>query len=148
MLNAIKRLFEGSESEAPDEEDARLAAGALLVEAALADGIYADIESDVIKTVLRDIFQLSEEACAALLERAETAAEHAVDHHRFTKVAKTLPLPEREKLVESLWRIVFADDEECPFEDAFVRKVAPLLGVDDRASRLARQRVAREAETR
>ena len=124
-----------------DLYEARVSATALLVEAALADGIYADIESDMITAMVTDTFGLDAKSTAKLIDDAEQRAEASVDHHRFTRVVKTLPLAEREKFIESLWRVVFADGEEDAFEEAFVRKIADLVAVDPRIARLARKRV-------
>lgn len=146
MLNALKRFLGLSDDDDAGGEtgidEARVCATALLVEAALADGIYADIEEERIRQLVSSTFGLSEDKARRLLDEAEGLAEQAVDHHRFTKVVKKLPLAQREQIVEGLWRVVFADGEESPFEEAFVRKVAALLAVDDRASRLARQRAS------
>lgn len=147
MFDALKRLIAGQSAKAADPtsaelDPARLAAAALLVDAALADGIYASIESDMIEEVLRNTFRLEEAEAKTLLDAAETEAETAVDHHKFTRVAKTLPIGEREALVEGLWRVVFADGEESPLEAAFMRRVGALLAVEDRVSRLVRRKVA------
>ncbi len=142
MKGWLERLT-GDEDDV-DIEDARLSAAALLVEAALADGIYADVEEELIRGIMRTVWSLDDAASAKLLDQAEQIAEQAVDQHRFTRVVKVLPETEREQLVEQLWRVVFADGEESPFEEAFVRRVADLLHVDPRASRLARKRVLDE----
>ena len=47
---------------------------------------------------------------------------------------------DREHIVEALWEIVLADGERDHHEDALMRMVAPMLGVNDRDSALARQR--------
>ena len=54
MLDALKRLLSPSKREAaPDRSmDPHVAAAALLVEAALADGVYANLESDRIALLL------------------------------------------------------------------------------------------------
>ncbi len=146
MWGAIKKLLGGADGgqrqpRSPLDE-ARVCATALLVEAALSDGIYADIESDQIRTIIRSSFGLSDSEAARMLEEAEARAEQAADQHGFTNVVKRLPLEEREQLVESLWRVVYADGEESPDEEAMVRKLADLLHVDPRASRLARRKAA------
>lgn len=143
MWDAIKKMLTGDEADgaaAADLDEARVCATALLVEAALADGIYADIEESLIRTIVCETFKVSDGDCHAIVDQAEARAEEAVDHHRFTKKVKALPLEEREGLVEALWRVVFADGEESPFEEAFVRKVSALVAVDDRVSREARKR--------
>lgn len=136
MFKALKALFSGS-GRAParadcDAGEARVCAMALLVEAALADGIYANIEQERIKAIIRDSFALDEAAAAALLEAAESRAEMAVDHYAFTRVIKQhMPKAERVALIGRLWDVSYADGEESPFEDAFIRRVAALLAVTD-----------------
>jgi len=143
MWAAIKKLFSGGDGGADastsDRDEARICATALLVEAALSDGIYANIEAEQIQTIIKDTFGVDNAEADRILDEAEARAEQAVDQHGFTTVVKRLPLSEREQLVASLWQVVFADGEESPFEEALVRKVADLLHVDPRKSRVARR---------
>ncbi len=135
MFEAIKKFFGGADpkqDEACEEADARECAVALLVEAALSDGIYADIEQDMILNIIRNTFSLDGDGAAALLEAAELRAEMAVDHYAFTHVIKShMPKADRVALVGHLWDVTFADGEESPFEDSFIRRVAALLAVTD-----------------
>jgi len=136
MFEAIRKLFSGGTSgntdNVCDQAEARECAVALLVEAALSDGIYADIEQDMIKTIIRDSFSLDKEAAAALLEAAELRAEMAVDQYAFTHVIKKyMPKAERVALIGQLWEVTYADGEESPFEDSLIRRVAALLAVTD-----------------
>lgn len=146
MWEKIRSMF-GSDDTAGnhDAPEPRLAATALLVEAALADGIYADVEEDMICAALADAFELDEQQCRDLIEEAEQLVERSVDHYIFTAQVKRLPARQRQRLVRALWRVVFADGEESPFEDAFVRRIVPLLAVSDRDSRFARQDARAEA---
>ena len=47
---------------------------------------------------------------------------------------------EREALVQQLWAVALADGGNSADEDAFIRRICPLLAVDDRVRILARQR--------
>jgi uncharacterized tellurite resistance protein B-like protein len=149
MWSAIRKLFggDGGGPSAPRTplDEARVCATTLLVEAALSDGVYAEIESEQIREIIQTTFGVDDAAAASILNEAEDNAETAADHHRFTNIVKRLPLVEREQLVESLWRVVYADGEETPEEEAMVRKLADLLHVDPRASRLARLKIAGSA---
>lgn len=148
-MDFIKNLFAKSDPTAHPETDPHVAATALLVEAALADGIYADCEHAMIVHTLEAAFGLPPEKAEHVLEQAEQLAETAVDHHRFTKVVKTcLSEQERIALVEQLWSVALADGEKSPFEDAFVRRIAPLLGIDDRERVFARSRAEAKARQR
>ena len=44
--------------------------------------------------------------------------------------------------------MALADGEKSPFEDAFLRRVAPLLGVEDRDRVFARSRAEAKARDR
>jgi len=142
MFDAIKKMMSGGEkAETHSELDPHVAATALLVEAALSDGIYADVEAEQIRSILMAAFNLDPDAAEAMQTKAEELAENAADHHQFTKVVKAcLPAPERIALVEHLWSVALADGEKSPFEDSFIRRVAPLLAVSDRERVLARSR--------
>jgi hypothetical protein len=79
---------------------------------------------------------------AKLRGEAERLEEEAPDTVRFTRAIKdAVPYDDRVKVIESLWDIVLADGERDHEEDAILRLVAPMLGVNDRDSNLARQRV-------
>ena len=70
----------------------------------------------------------------------------APDTVRFTRAIKdAVPYEERSQVIESLWEIALSDGERDHEEDALIRLVAPMLGVNDRDSALARQRVSGKA---
>ena len=149
MFDTLRSFFAPTEADLRPETDPHVAACTLLVEAALADGIYADCEQDQIRTILGSAFGLSEARVAFVLEQGEELAESAVDHHRFTKVVKAcLSRQERISLVEQLWLVALADGEKSPFEDAFIRRIGPLLAVEDRDRIFARTRAEAKLRTR
>ncbi len=143
MLNWLKSMLSTDEEESVDAgrtDDPQVAAAALLVETALSDGIYADIEEQRILNVLKATFDLEDEAAETLLRTAEDLAEQATGAHQFTKLVKKLEPERRIRFIEGLYFVSFADGEKCPYEDAFVRHVASLLHVEDRDRAEARKR--------
>ena len=141
MFDSIKRLFASETADSHPEMDPHVAATTLLVEAALADGIYADCEQAQILAILGAAFAMPEDKAARVLDQAEGLAESAVDHHRFTKVVKAcLDKQGRIALLEQLWLVALADGEKSPFEDAFIRRISPLLAIGDRERVFARSR--------
>ena len=141
MSGFFNKLF-GRAPKTPSEQlvDPEAAAAALLVETALVDGIYADIESDRITMVLLESFGFDADRADALLAQGEALAEEAVGAHEFTKHAKKLPEEQRLKIIEGLYYVALADGEQCPFEDAFIRQVAALLYIQDVPRAGARRR--------
>lgn len=139
MMDRIKRLLT-PKTPAEQSMPPYVAVTALLVEAALVDGVYINIESDMIAEILVEAFEFDADKADALLSEAETLAEEAVGSHQFTKHAKKLPMAEREKVVEAIYRVIFADGEHSDLENAYVRQVAGLLYVDDVQRAEARRR--------
>jgi uncharacterized tellurite resistance protein B-like protein len=138
-MNLLRNLFR-SKTPAERDMDPHLAAAALLVEAALVDGVYVNIESDMIAEILLEAFELEADRVDALISEGETLAEEAVDSFNFTRHVKKLPMESRVKMVEGLYRVALSDGERSDEEDAFIRHVASLLYVDDVSRAGARQR--------
>jgi uncharacterized tellurite resistance protein B-like protein len=133
MFTALRRLLKsGAAAPEPDRvSDPKVATAALLVEAALTDGVYANVEQAAILTVIRDAFEIDEDEAREVLREAEPQSEQAVDAWRFTTIVKTLPLETRLKVIGGLYQVAHADGEACKFEDAFIRHVASLLHIED-----------------
>ncbi|MEO0982604.1 MAG: TerB family tellurite resistance protein [Pseudomonadota bacterium] len=148
MLKRVLSLFGDREPPVREDVDPHVAAAALFAEASLLDGVYAEIESDRVKQILMEAFDLNEVRAEQVILEGEAAAEEAVDAHRFTKRVKLLPLAQREKVIEGLYYVALADGERCKFEDAFIRHVASLLHIADvrraHAKQSAEQRHARD----
>ncbi|TDE40138.1 TerB family tellurite resistance protein [Antarcticimicrobium sediminis] len=125
------------------DDDARLALTALLVRVARSDHDYAISERDRIDRVTSARYGLSPFEATGLRSRAETLESEAPDTVRFTRAIKdAVPYEDRRAVVEAAWSVVLADGERAQEEDALLRLVANLLGVNDRDSALARQRAA------
>ena len=126
------------------DDDARLALTALLVRLAKSDGYYAAKEIIRIEKIAMARFGLGHDEATALRETAERLEEEAPDTVRFTRAIKeAVPYEDRVGVIEALWQVALADGDRGADEDALIRLASNLLGVGDRESALARQRVAR-----
>lgn len=140
MSTFLSRLFKRREPAPIRDIDPYEAAAALLVEAALVDGVYANLESDMIAEILVTSFNMDAERADAVLKRGEELSESATDTYALTRHVKGLPNDERASVIEALFRVSLADGEACKFEDAFIRQVASLLHIDDVTRAHARKR--------
>ncbi|MEO0678089.1 MAG: TerB family tellurite resistance protein [Pseudomonadota bacterium] len=123
-----------------DDGDARLALTALLVRVAKADGSYDDEERARILAIAHKRYGLSPFEAQALVKDAETLEGEAPDTVRFTRAIKdAVPYEERMGVIEALWSVVMADGVRDDEENALLRLVANLLGVNDRDSNIARR---------
>ena len=126
-----------------DDSGARLALTALLVRIARTDGEYAREEAEQIVRIVSRRYGLDQAGADALRREAEVLEDEAPDTVRFTRAIKeAVPLDERTGVIEAMWQVVLADGQRDAEEDALVRLAANLLGISDRDSALARQRVA------
>ncbi|MBF9035525.1 TerB family tellurite resistance protein [Rhodobacterales bacterium HKCCE2091] len=142
MFADLLRRLAAPEPERLPDPDARLALAALLVRIARADGDYAQGEMDRIDRILARRHGISPFEAAKLRAEAEGLEAEAPDTVRFTRAIKSaVPYEDREAVIEALWDVVLADGTRDEQEDALLRQVAPLLGVNDRDSNLARKRV-------
>lgn len=138
----FKRLAAGAD-DGLAAEDERLALAALLVRIARSDGQYAPEEAAQIDRVLTARYGLSPFEATALRRESESVEAEAPDTVRFTRAIKdAVPHEQRIGVIESLWAVVLADGRREAEEDALVRLASNLLGINDRDSALARQRVS------
>lgn len=137
----LKRLTAPEPAQLPDA-DARLALTALLVRVARSDGQYAQSEQTQIDAAMSARYGLNASDMTALRTDAETLEAEAPDTHRFTRAIKAaVAYEDRVGVIEALWSVVLADGERAREEDALLRLVAGLLGVEDIDSNMARKRV-------
>ncbi|MFP7673573.1 TerB family tellurite resistance protein [Marivita sp. S0852] len=139
----LKRLTAPDPDPLPDA-DARLALTALLVRVARTDGDYDDSEKNRIDRIAASRYGLSPFEASKLRGEAEGLEAEAPDTVRFTSAIKdAVAYEDRIGVIEALWAVVLADGVREAEEDALLRLVSKLLGINDRDSALARQRVAR-----
>ena len=116
------------------------AMAALMVRIAKSDDDYSITEIARIDAVLGLLYQLSADQAAKLRQTAEALEAEAPDTVRFTRAIKEeVPYEERFDVVRALWQVVLADGARDAEEDALMRLLASLLGVNDRDSALARK---------
>lgn len=141
MFSILKKLLAPT-PEPLDATDARLALAALMVRIARTDGSYDASESAEIAEILAKRYALDASQAKKLRAEAEEVEAEAPDTVRFTRAIKAaVTYEERASVVECLWRVVLADGTRDDDENALMRLVVSLLGVNDRDSALARRAV-------
>ncbi|MEO0745344.1 MAG: TerB family tellurite resistance protein [Pseudomonadota bacterium] len=141
IKDLLNRLIQPEPEPLPDE-DARLALTALLVRVARSDNQYTADEKGRIDEITQARYALSASDASALRTEAEALEAEAPDTVRFTRAIKdAVPYEDRLGVIEALWKVVLADGKREQEEDALLRLVSNLLGITDRDSALARQRV-------
>jgi uncharacterized tellurite resistance protein B-like protein len=134
VITAIKRFLADlggrDETVAVGEDELQLAAAALLFHVVAVDGVVSEEEREMLSALLGRRFELDPVETKSLVKAAENADAEAVDLYGFTSVLKRkLELVDRERVIEMMWKLVYADGSVHEFEDNAVWRVAELLGV-------------------
>jgi uncharacterized tellurite resistance protein B-like protein len=128
-----------------DEDDYRLAAVALLIHLANAEGTADEPERARLTDIIGKNFGLDPQATARLIQSAEASDKESVDFYHFTHVlCRSLDQPGRLRIIEMMWEIAFADGVVHEVEENIVARIAELLGVSPHDRVRLRQRVAAE----
>lgn len=147
MLAALRRFLtdmSGPDQGAPmGEDEIQLSVAALLFHVIAVDGMANQTERATLQEILQRRFKLDTEEARELVSAAETADAEAVDLYGFTSVLKRkLDIGDRERIIELMWRLVYADGAVHEFEDNVVWRVAELLGVSSQ-TRIRLKKAAR-----
>jgi uncharacterized tellurite resistance protein B-like protein len=134
VLKRIKEFFDqhlAAEPLAADQQHAlRLATGALLLEMTHMDDQSRPQECAAARHALKTHFDLGESETNELLELAEAERTQSIDYYQFTSLINSAyTVQQKAQLVETLWRIAYADEELHKYEEYFVRRIADLLYV-------------------
>lgn len=150
MLKAIRDFFAGQleppsgGAAGPDAPTVQVAACALLLELAHADGEFTPVEQRHIEGALIRHFGLDEPASRELMALAEAERARSVDHFQFTRlVREQYDLGQKMVLAEVMWGVILADGELADHEAHLVRKMAHLLELKPGYLAEARQAASR-----
>src|SRR5918992_6259695 len=139
MLEGIRRfvserLVPSQAAEAPATSGPRpveLAACALLLELAHADGEFTPEEQQHIERTLMRHFGLEQGSGAELLRLAEAERAQSLDHFQFTRlIAAEYDLAQKMALAEIMWGVILADGRLSDHEAHLVRKLASLMQLE------------------
>jgi len=150
MLELIKQFYEkniasaGPTGAAVSERALQIATAALLIEMMRIDDAIKDEEHDVVIRSICERFTLSDEEARDVIAMAEEQVKQATDDYQFTSlINKSFDLEQKTQVIESLWRVAFADQQLDRYEEYLVRKLAELLYVPHSAFIAAKNRARR-----
>ena len=104
---------------------------ALLIHAAKIDENYTDKEEEIIKKTLNEL-GLENDNISKTIEEAkiiEKSSNHILD---FTREVKNLPEEDKIKILESLWSIIYSNNDADIYETNLMRRLAGLLYIDNK----------------
>ena len=134
MIDAISEFFRDRlqvQKNSDSAEDAvRLAAAALLFEAAMSDYDLGEEERTTIQQLVREQFDLDDTDASVLATLAQQRVRESVGLHGFTSlINQHWSEKDRLNLVEQMWRVVYADGRLDDHELHLMRKIQRLLHI-------------------
>ncbi|GAB2690507.1 TerB family tellurite resistance protein [Aliiglaciecola sp. 3_MG-2023] len=113
-----------------EQQTIELATAVLLFEIMRADGKFEASEQDTYQQILKTHFDLTESELASLMKLSSDQAKQAVDYHQFTRtINQHCDVQEKRQILESLWRVAYADKHLDVHEINLIRRISDLLHI-------------------
>ena len=112
-----------------DSKEDLVKIAALLIHAAKIDENYSLEEKEIIKKTLLE-FGIEEENLESVIKKAENIESNSVQILDYTKEVKSMGDDEKIKIVETLWRIIYSNNNADIYEANLMRRLSGLLYVD------------------
>ena len=135
----FKKIFKKEKDKNIDNKNILIAA--LLIHAAKIDDNYTDVEKEVIKKALINLNTITPNEAEKLLKEAEKKEQESNQIIEFTKEIKKNSMEFRHKIIEILWKIVYADGTSDSYESNLIRRLCGLLYVSDKDSGIIKLKV-------
>ena len=135
MRELVKKFFQkgaASDETKMEEEDnterIQVATCALLLEVANSDDEFSDMERDSIIQTLKEDFKLSDEYAEELVALSDKRRKESIDLWQFTHlINEHYSLEDKIKIIEMVWKVIYADGKLDKYEDHLAHKLSSLL---------------------
>ena len=115
----------------------------LLIYAAKLDEDYTEKEEQIIKKTLLDLGAKSSEINEFILN-AKTLEKNSNQILDFTKEVKNMPELEKKKVIESLWKIIYSNNEADIYETNLMRRLTGLLYIDSKTMGEIKEKIKKQ----
>ena len=139
MLN----FFSKNKDNESDKDSLYVKTAALLIHAAKIDENYSDIEKKIIKTTLINL-GVNEENLEKIFKKAEDIEANSNQILEFTKEIKNSDEKFKIKIIETLWSIIYSDNNLDMYESNFMRRLTGLLYLDNKIVGNIREKIKKK----
>ena len=127
MINFFKNKENEKDIVNDDKSYSNIAA--LLIHAAKIDENYENKEKEIIKKTLIELGAISTSIDKIMLD-ASVIEENSNQILDFTREVKNAPELDKIRIVESLWKIIYSDENADMYETNLMRRLSGLLYID------------------
>ena len=135
----LSKFFKKNKTQPLNSKNILIAA--LLIHAAKIDENYTDIEKNIIKRALMNLYDIKTNEAEKLLKDAEIKERDSNQIVEFTQEIKKNSMEFRLKIIEILWKIVYSDGSSDSYESNLIRRVCGLLYISDRDSGMIKLKI-------
>ena len=136
-------FFKNKEKKIVSDDRSYSNIAALLIHVAKIDKNYEDKEKEIIKKTLIELGAASS-SVDKLISDASVIEENSNQILNFTKEVKNAPELDKITIIESLWKIIYSDDNADMYETNLMRRLAGLLYIDAKIMGDIKEKVKRE----
>ncbi len=134
MFEKIKNFLAAHEETELDERASerriQIATAVILLEVAYADEEFSEAERVQVVDILKEQFNLDDESVHELLQISEEKLKHSIDIWHFTEIInENYSDDEKYLVIETVWRVIYADGRLDKYEDYIVHKLARVLHI-------------------
>ena len=116
---------------------------ALLIHAAKIDENYSTIEEVIIKKALQEI-GANNENINEIISNGKKIEENSNQILDFTKEVKNMESENKIKIIETLWRIIYSNNDADVYETNLMRRLTGLLYIDSKIMGDIKERIKKE----
>ena len=125
------------------ENDDLSKVAALLIHAAKIDENYSKTEEEIIKKALLEIGATNENI-KKIIANGKKIEENSNQILDFTKEVKNMEELKKIKIIETLWRIIYSNNDADMYETNLMRRLTGLLYIDNRLMGDIKEKIKKE----
>ena len=126
-----------------NNNDTFIKVAALLIHAAKIDENYTIKEEQIIKKALVKI-GADNNQIQKIIDDAKTFEENSNQILDFTKEVKNMNKGNKIKIIETLWKIIYSNNEADIYESNLMRRLAGLLYIDNKTMGDIKEKIKKE----
>lgn len=131
------------ENKKKGDNDTLIKVAALLIHAAKIDENYTIKEEEIIKKAILKI-GADNNQIQKIMDNAKTFEENSNQILDFTKEVKNMEKDNKIKIIETLWKIIYSNNEADIYEANLMRRLAGLLYVDSKTMGDIKEKIKKE----
>ena len=143
MISFFKNKEKEKENDTVNNDKSYSNIAALLIHVAKIDENYEDKENEIIRKTLIELGATISNI-DKLIADASVIEENSNQILSFTREVKNAPESDKIRIVESLWKIIYSDDNADMYETNLMRRLAGLLYIDAKTMGDLKEKIKQE----